>query len=97
MAYSLSFYDTCNIEDLIIGITIPSTILLLTFLFPHSLIFHPCDLVTCCNIGYNFTKWAQSIFSQNGRTNPALGAHASTYSIGIPKETFLVTVLPSDG
>jgi hypothetical protein len=44
----------------------------------------------------NLTKWVLGIFPSRGRTNPALGAHASTYFIGIPKNTFSVTVLPSD-
>jgi hypothetical protein len=30
-------------------------------------------------------EWAQSIYLSPGWTNPALGAHASTYSFGIPK------------
>jgi hypothetical protein len=33
----------------------------------------------------NVTEWAQSINPSRGWTNPALGAHASTYTIGIPK------------
>jgi hypothetical protein len=31
------------------------------------------------------TEWAQSIYLSREWTNPALGAHASTYSFGIPK------------
>jgi hypothetical protein len=45
------------------------------------------------NFGCNLTEWAQSIFPSRGRINPAIGADASTYSIGIPEDTFLVTVL----
>jgi hypothetical protein len=45
----------------------------------------------------NLTEWAQSIFPLRGRTNPALGADASTYSIGIPEHTFSGTVLSCDG
>jgi hypothetical protein len=48
-------------------------------------IFHPRDLVTCCNFGCNITEWTHSIFPSRGRANPALDAYASTYSIGIPK------------
>jgi hypothetical protein len=57
-------------------------------------IFHPRDLVTCCNFGWNITKWAESIFPPHGRINTAIDAYASTYSIGIPEGTFLVIVLP---
>jgi hypothetical protein len=38
----------------------------------------------------NLTEWAQSIFLSRGRTNPALDAYASTYSIGNPRDTFSV-------
>jgi hypothetical protein len=31
------------------------------------------------------TEWAQSINPSRGWTNPALGAHASTYPIDIPE------------
>jgi hypothetical protein len=44
----------------------------------------------------NLTEWAQSIFMPHGRTNPALDAYASTYSIGNPIDTFSVTILSSD-
>jgi hypothetical protein len=66
-------------------ISIPSSISLPILSFTRSVIFHPRDLVTCCNIGWNLTGWAQSIFPSLGRTNPALDAYASTYSIGKPK------------
>jgi hypothetical protein len=36
-------------------------------------------------IDATITEWAQSINPSRGWTNPALGAHASTYLIGIPK------------
>jgi hypothetical protein len=42
-------------------------------------------------MGCNLTEWDQSIFLSRGRTNPVVDAHASTYSIGIPKDTFSVT------
>jgi hypothetical protein len=42
----------CNIRYLIVDITIPSSISLTILLFTRSMIFHPCDLVTCCNIGW---------------------------------------------
>jgi hypothetical protein len=51
MSYFLCFCDSCNIRDLIIRITIPSSISLLILPFTRSVIFHPCNLVTCCNIG----------------------------------------------
>jgi hypothetical protein len=52
MPYSLCFCDTCNIQGLIIGISIPSSISLPTFPFACSHdIPSPC-LVTCCNIGW---------------------------------------------
>jgi hypothetical protein len=38
----------------------------------------------------NLTKWAQGIFPSCGRTNPALDAYASTYSIENPRDTFSV-------
>jgi hypothetical protein len=38
----------------------------------------------------NLTEWAQSIFLSCGRTNPALDAYASTYSIENPRDTFSV-------
>jgi hypothetical protein len=72
MSYSLCFCDTYNIRDLIVGITIPSSISLPTLSFTRSVIFHPRDLVTCCNIGWNLTEWAPSIFSSRRKTNPAL-------------------------
>jgi hypothetical protein len=97
MSYFFCFYDTCNIRDLIVGISIPSSILLPTLSFTRSVIFHPHDLVTCCNIGWNLTEWAQSIFPSRGRTNPALDVYASTYSIGNPRDTFSVTLLRCDG
>jgi hypothetical protein len=85
MYYSLCFYDTCNIQDLIVSISIPSSFSLPILTFTRSVIFHPRDLVTCCNIGWNLTEWAQSIFPSLGRTNLALDTYASTYSIGKPK------------
>jgi hypothetical protein len=39
------------------------------------------------------TEWAQSIYPSRGWINPALGAHASTYSIGIPKRQLLQSIL----
>jgi hypothetical protein len=53
-------------------------------------------LVTCCNIRCNLTEWAPSIFLSRRRTNPDRGAHVSTYSIGIPKDTFSVSLSPND-
>jgi hypothetical protein len=53
MSYSICFSDTCNIRDLIVGIFIPSSISLPTLTFTCSMIFHPRDLVICCNIGWN--------------------------------------------
>jgi hypothetical protein len=97
MSYSFCFCDTCNIWGLIIGISIPSSISLPTLSFTLSVIFHPLDLVTCCNIGWNLTDWAQSIFSSRGRTNPALHVYASTFSIRNPRDTFLVTLLRCEG
>jgi hypothetical protein len=35
-------------------------------------------------------EWAQSINPSCGWTNPALGAYASTHTIGIPEYTFLI-------
>jgi hypothetical protein len=90
MSYSFCFYGTCNIWDLIVGIFIPSSISLPTLPFTRSVIFHPRDLVTCCNIGWNLTEWAQSIFLSCRWTNPTLDAYASTYSIGNPRDTFSV-------
>jgi hypothetical protein len=49
------------------------------------------------SFGCNLMEWAQSISPSRGRTNLALGAYASTYSIGIPEETFSVTAVASDG
>jgi hypothetical protein len=49
------------------------------------------SLVTCCSFGCNLTQWAQSIFPSCGKTNPALDAYATTYSNGIPEDTFSVT------
>jgi hypothetical protein len=49
-----------------------------------------------CSFGSNITKWAQSIFPSCGRTNPALGTDASTYSIGKPKDTFSMTHFGND-
>jgi hypothetical protein len=85
MFHSLCFCDTCNIRDLIVGISRPSSISLSTLSFTRSVIFHPCDLVTCRNIGWNLTEWAQSIIPSHRRTKPTLDSHASTYSIGKPK------------
>jgi hypothetical protein len=56
MSYSLCFCDTCNIRDLIVGISISSSILLPTLPFTRSVILHPPGLVTCCNIGWNLTS-----------------------------------------
>jgi hypothetical protein len=97
MSYSHCFSDTCNIRDLIVGISIPSSISLPILPFTRSVIFHPRDLVTCCNIGWNLTEWAQSIFPSRGWINVALDAYASTYSIGNRRDTFLVTLLRCDG
>jgi hypothetical protein len=36
------------------------------------------------------TEWAQSINPSHGWKNPALGAHASTYLISVPKNIFSV-------
>jgi hypothetical protein len=41
------------------------------------------------SFGCNLTKWTLSIFPSCGWTNPALGTYVSTYSIGIPDDTFL--------
>jgi hypothetical protein len=38
------------------------------------------------------TEWAQSINPSRGWTNPALGAHTSTDTIGILKDTFSITL-----
>jgi hypothetical protein len=54
---------------------------------------HPHDLVRCCSIRRNLTDWAQSIFLSQGWTNLALEAYASTYSIGNPRDTFLVNLI----
>jgi hypothetical protein len=97
MSYSFCLCDTCNIRGLIVGISIPSSISLPTLPFTRSVIFHPRDLVTCCNIGWNLTEWAQSIFPSRERKNPALDVYTSTYSIGNPRDTFSVTLLRCDG
>ena len=66
-SYSLCHCDTRLVRDLVIGIIIPSSISLptsATLLVP--LIFHPRDLVTCCNFGCNLTEWAQSLYPSRG-------------------------------
>jgi hypothetical protein len=84
MPYSLCFCDTCNIQVLIIGISIPSSISLPTFPFTCSRdIPSPC-LVTCCNIGWISLSGPEYLLS-HGWENPTLDGHSSTYLFGIPK------------
>jgi hypothetical protein len=75
MSYSLCFCDTCNIRDLIIGITIPSLILLPILPFTRSVIFHHRDLDTCYNISYNLAEWAQSISFHHAKEQILLLVH----------------------
>jgi hypothetical protein len=48
--YSICFCDTCNIRDLILGITIPSSISLPILSFTRSMIFYSRDIVTCSTL-----------------------------------------------
>jgi hypothetical protein len=80
------------IRDSTSDISISYSISLPTNLFTRS---H--DIASLCPghmiasfIDATVTKWAQSINPSRGWTNPALSAHASTHTIGIPEDTFSV-------
>jgi hypothetical protein len=72
MSYSLCFCDTCNIRDLIVGISIPSSISLPTLLFTRSrdiLSPRPSHML---QHWMNLTEWAQSIFHHADEQIPLL-------------------------
>ena len=67
-------------------------------LFTRSVIWHPCDLVTCLqavSMWYH-REGPEYISPSFGWTNPTLDPWASTNTFGVPNATFIVTLLRCD-
>jgi hypothetical protein len=105
--HHIPFPSSRDTKDLVGGsisdISISCLISLLTNLFTrsHDIASSMTESHACKLRRYNYHRVSSSgpssINPSRGWTNPALGAHASTYSTGIPEHTFSVTILPSDG
>jgi hypothetical protein len=89
-------HDILLVRDSIIGINY-TLFDLITWqvLFTHSVIWHPFDLVTCLqavSMQYH-REGLEYISSSSGWKNSSLDPRSSTNTFGVPKSTFIVTLL----
>jgi hypothetical protein len=99
MSYSLSFCDTCNVRDLIIGATIPRSISLPTCATLFFLVvFHPRDQVTCCAALDAISPSGPRVsFRHVEEQIPLLMLTPLNTPLEYLIDTFLVALLQSDG
>jgi hypothetical protein len=92
-------HDIWLVQDLIIGINY-TLFDLVTWqvLFTRSVIWHPCDLVTCLQVALiqYYREGPEYKSSSSGWKNPTLDPWSSTNTFGVSKSTFIVTLLRCD-